>query len=103
MVTIDPPLEDISAASLTRFARKAQKLAGVAGQVDVLITGNHQVRGLNRRFRKQDKSTDVLSFPRADSAGGDIAISAAIAAGNAALYGHAPAEELKILILHGML
>lgn len=103
MVIIDPPLADITAASLTRFVRKAQKLAGVAGQVDVLITGNRQVQELNHRFRRKNKSTDVLSFPRADGAGGDIAISAVIAAGNAVLYGHAPAEELKVLILHGML
>jgi len=35
--------------------------------------------------------------------GGDIAISADIALENAGRYGHAAAEELKILVLHGML
>ena len=35
--------------------------------------------------------------------GGDIAISAPIAIENAARYGHQPADELKVLILHGML
>jgi len=103
MVIIDPPLADITASSLARFVRKAQRLAGVAGEVDVLITGNRQVRELNRRFRKYDRPTDVLSFPQTDSSGGDIAISAPIAAGNAARFGHRPADELKILILHGML
>lgn len=51
----------------------------------------------------------MLSFPRRNQvkniaeAGGDIAISAEIAAANAARYGHAAFDELKILILHGML
>ena len=34
---------------------------------------------------------------------GDIAISADIAAANAAEIGHSPETELKILILHGLL
>ena len=67
----------------------------------MLITGNRQIRKMNRMFRKKDKATDVLSFPRPN--GGDIAISAPMAAGNAARYGHAPMDELKILVLHGML
>ncbi|HEY6350487.1 MAG TPA: rRNA maturation RNase YbeY [Candidatus Angelobacter sp.] len=103
MLIIDPPLADMTASSLARFVRKAQRLAGVAGEVDVLITGNRQVRELNRRFRKYDKPTDVLSFPRTEGGGGDIAISAPIAALNAARFGHSTADELKILILHGLL
>jgi probable rRNA maturation factor len=91
----------VDQADLIRFARRARKLAGVSGEVAVLITGNRQIRQLNRRFRKKDKPTDVLSFPRED--GGDIAISAQIASANARRYGHAPADELKVLILHGML
>ena len=70
--------------------------------MDILITSNQRLRDLNRRFRRKDRPTDVLSFPN-PGGGGDIAISAGIAAENAARYGHAPVEELKILILHGML
>ena len=103
MVIVDPPLANITVPSLARFVRKAQKLAGVSGQVHVLITDNRRVRELNRRFRKKDKPTDVLSFPGPDGEGGDIAISATIAAANAARYGHAAGDELKILILHGIL
>jgi probable rRNA maturation factor len=86
---------------LTSFARRAQKLAGITGAVDVLIAGNRRLRELNRRFRGKNAPTDVLSFPNAD--GGDIAISAEIARENAVRYAHSPATELKILILHGML
>ncbi len=94
-------MRGVSRPELARYARRAQKLAEVAGAVDILIAGNRRLQELNRRFRKKNAPTDVLSFPRA--AGGDIAISAEIARENAGRYGHSPAAELKILILHGML
>ena len=93
--------DSLSAAHLQRFARRAQKLAEVQGEVDILIAGNARLRDLNRRFRRKNKPTDVLSFPR--PSGGDIAISAQIARENAARYGHALVDEIKILVLHGML
>src|SRR5262249_8101193 len=76
-------------------------LAGVAGEVDVLIAGNRRMQQLNRRFRQKNKPTDVLSFPRRE--GGDIAISAEIAGKNARHYRHSEAQGLKVLILHGMM
>ena len=91
----------LTPAQMQRFVRQAQTLAKVKGEVDVLISGNQRLRELNRRFRRKNKPTDVLSFPR--PSGGDIAISAQIARDNARLYGHSIAEELKILVLHGML
>ena len=103
MIILEASLDGVDEADLNRFARQAQKLAGVPGDVAVLITGNQRVRQLNRRFRKKNKPTDVLSFPRTDGDGGDIAISAPIAIENAARYGHHPTDELKVLILHGML
>jgi len=93
--------DSLSAAHLQRFARRAQKLAEVQGEVDILIAGNARLRDLNRRFRRKNKPTDVLSFPR--PSGGDIAISSQIARQNAARFGHALVDELKILVLHGML
>jgi probable rRNA maturation factor len=49
----------------------------------------------------------VLSFPALDESrngfAGDIAISLEIATVNARRFGHAPAEEVKILALHGIL
>ena len=103
MIILEASLDGVDEADLNRFARQAQKLAGVSGNVAILITGNHRVQQLNRRFRQKDKPTDVLSFPRTDGDGGDIAISAPIAIENAVRYGHHPADELKVLILHGML
>jgi probable rRNA maturation factor len=106
MVIFDSPISgaaprSVSAAQLQRFAMRAQKLAEVQGEVDILIASNKRLHDLNRRFRRKNKPTDVLSFPR--PSGGDIAISAQIARENAQRYGHTLAIELKILVLHGML
>ena len=101
MVIFEKKLDGVGPAELNRFVRRAQALVEVPGEVGVLITGNRRVQELNRRFRRKNRPTDVLSFPRPE--GGDIAISADIARENARRYGHDAAEELKILILHGML
>jgi probable rRNA maturation factor len=101
VIILETAVQGVSQPGLARFARQAQKLAGVRGEVDVLITGNRRLQELNRRFRKKNKPTDVLSFPGAE--GGDIAISADIARQNAGRYGHSAAQELKILVLHGLL
>ncbi|HEY2392533.1 MAG TPA: rRNA maturation RNase YbeY [Candidatus Angelobacter sp.] len=101
MLIFETAVKGVSAAVLQRFVRRAQKLAKVTGEVDILISTNQRLQTLNRRFRRKNKPTDVLSFPR--PTGGDIAISADIARQSAALYGHGTVEELKILVLHGML
>lgn len=106
MIVFETTVKGVSRSGLERFARQAQKLAGVSGDVAVLIAGNRRLRQLNRSFRRKDKPTDVLSFPRHDlhgKEGGDIAISADIARENAERYGHRTSAELKILVLHGML
>jgi probable rRNA maturation factor len=101
MVIVEKKVDGVDPAALNRFVRRAQALARVAGEVDVLITGSSRVKELNRRFRRKNKPTDVLSFPREE--GGDMAISADIARENARRYGHSAADEVKILVLHGML
>lgn len=73
----------------------------------MLITTNGEMRELNYRFRRKNEPTDVLSFPALRGTvtrfAGDVAISAEIAAANARRLGHSPAEEVKILALHGLL
>ena len=106
LVILRKRVAGLTEASLARFVARAARVAGVRGAVDVLVTGSPELRSLNRRFRKQDKPTDVLSFPPmldANGFAGDVAISADIAARNAKLLGHSPAEEVEILALHGLL
>jgi probable rRNA maturation factor len=101
VIIIETAMQGVSQQSLARFATRAQKLAGVSGEVAVLITGSREIQQLNRRFRGKNKPTDVLSFPREE--GGDIAICAGIAQTNADRFGHSTLSEMKVLILHGML
>src|SRR3954468_3408526 len=104
MVILKKRFGSITQAALSRFAAKARKAAGLRGEINVLVTSSEELRELNRRFRKKNKATDVLSFPSAiDSFGGDIAISADIARENGESLGHGLGMELKILILHGVL
>jgi probable rRNA maturation factor len=76
----------------------------VRGEVNIYVTSSREMQDLNRRYRRKNKPTDVLSFPsRAPGVAGDIAISLEIAAANAADMGHSLATEVKVLILHGLL
>ena len=93
-------------ATLTRYLREAQAAVGLRGEVSVLLTTDDGIRGLNRRFRKKNKATDVLSFPVVDSGhglAGDLAISVETAARQAAEQGHKLSVELRVLMLHGLL
>jgi probable rRNA maturation factor len=76
----------------------------------VLVTNSLEIRSLSSRFLGKDKPTDVLSFPtragdpsKARRVAGEVAISADIARENAARLGHSVADEVKILVLHGIL
>lgn len=90
-----------------RALANTRKAGVVRSRVDIRIAGDAEIRRLNRDFRGKDKATDVISFPAAQARRGtiegDIAVSGAIAAANARRFGHSVVDELKILILHGML
>jgi probable rRNA maturation factor len=107
LVILQKAVAELTKLALTRFLARARRASGLRGTVNVLVTSNAEMKSLNRRFRGQDKATDVLSFPAAPDANqgfaGDIAISAEIAAQNARALGHAPGVEVKILALHGIL
>ncbi len=104
MIILEQENADIHERALTLFASKAKRAVGARGELGIRITSSAEMRELNRRFRRKNKPTDVLSFP-ADTPklAGDIAISAEIAAANAVDLGHSVDTELKILILHGLL
>jgi probable rRNA maturation factor len=107
LVILQKSVAGLSALTLSRFIALARRVVGLRSRVNVLVTTNAEMKSLNRRFRGQDRPTDVLSFPVAPDSkngfAGDIALSAEIAAQNARELGHAPALEVKILTLHGIL
>ncbi len=69
-----------------------------------MIASDEDLRQWNQQFRKKDYATDVLSFPSAtvDSLG-EIAISYDRALEQAEECGHGVEEEVRILLLHGVL
>ena len=107
LVIVRKRVAGLSEIALARFVTRASRAAHLRGAVNVLLTSSRELRALNNRFRGKDRPTDVLSFPpvagQVDAFAGDVAISAEMAAQNARLLGHSPAEEVKILALHGML
>jgi probable rRNA maturation factor len=109
LVILRKKIVHLSPAILEGFVWRVRRAVKLKGTVNVLVTGSAEIRSLNRRFRGKNMATDVLSFPtdrpktNARPLAGDIAISAEIAAQNAAGLGHSPAEEVKILTLHGIL
>lgn len=85
---------------------KARAAVGLAGSVDVLLTSDAVLKRLNQTFRGKNKATDVLSFPAAEEAeglAGDLAVSLDRAAVQAAEHGHSLRDEVRILLLHGLL
>ena len=73
-------------------------------ELSVLLTGNQEIRELNREYRGKDKPTDVLSFPMGDDyLLGDIVISTEKAASQAEEFGVTFDEEMGRLLVHGIL
>jgi probable rRNA maturation factor len=78
--------------------------ARTRGVVTVAIVPDARVHALNRRYRKKNAPTDVLSFP-ADEPGqlGDVVIASGVARRQAKSAGHSLQTELRVLALHGLL
>src|SRR5580658_942878 len=68
-----------------------------------VISTDREMRALNRRFRAKNYAPDVLSFPGVGGAAGEIAISFDRARSQALACGHSVEDELRILMLHGVL
>ena len=104
-VIVEPPRR-IRRTELLHFAGEIQRVLKLRG-VNILLTDSEQIKELNRRYRKKNKATDVLSFPAPDElrkeTAGDLAISVDIAADYARRMGHSLTKELCVLILHGMI
>jgi probable rRNA maturation factor len=83
-----------------------------SGDVAIALVSDARIRSLNRRYRKMNKPTDVLSFaddaasgePRVARRGlGDIVIATGVARRQAKTAGHSYQTELRVLALHGLL
>jgi probable rRNA maturation factor len=92
------------------------KVLGTLGKdnwdISILLCDNAYIRGLNVRYRCIDEATDVLSFvlgEEAEESGekrwlpGDIVISLDALEENARYFKVSPDEELRRLLIHGIL
>jgi probable rRNA maturation factor len=78
--------------------------ARATGHLSVAIVSDARVRALNRRYRRTDRTTDVLSFPAGEPRLlGDVVIAAGRARHQAKAAGHSLQTELRVLALHGLL
>ncbi|HEY3947432.1 rRNA maturation RNase YbeY [Phenylobacterium sp.] len=79
---------------------------GATGEgVALLLTDDESVRELNARFRRQDKPTNVLSFPAPQNPErflGDVALAFGVCAREAAQQGKPLAHHLQHLVAHGV-
>ncbi len=74
------------------------------GAVDLSFVGDKKIQELNKRFRKKDKPTDVLSFNYDEGKVlGDVIISRETTRRNARRYGVSYLDEVKRLVIHGTL
>ena len=95
----------IDTGELEAFHRRLSRAAGVKpGSFSVALVSDGRIAALNRRYRGQPQATDVLSFAAAGNGYlGDVVISAPTARRQARRYRHSFAEEVKLLMLHGLL
>jgi len=95
----------LDAKSLESFAELLRARVARRRPFHCRISNDAELQALNAQFRRQDYPTDVLSFPvdGAQQNLGDIAISLDRARAQAREWGHSLDDELRILLLHGLL
>lgn len=90
----------VRAASIPEVAAR---LPDAHATVAVRLTGDRELRRLNRDYAGEDSETDVLSFEGSGEHIGDLAISWPTALRQSRTYGHDPATEVALLSVHGLL
>jgi probable rRNA maturation factor len=107
--------EPVDLDRLGELATAVLVAEGVLGPAELTLTvvDEETMAGLNRRYLDEDGPTDVLAFPLDDGrtprpAGqgvllGDVVVCPAVAQRYAATHGRRFADELSLLVVHGVL
>ena len=110
-----PAVPRFSRREIAQFARRVLLALEVDDEIteaSIALVDDETMAGLNRKFRRKNKTTDVLTFPADDSYAdpsakgrplGDIVISLDQAKRQAVDERHSLATELRYLIVHGVL
>ncbi len=80
----------------------------ILGDVNYIFCSSQRLLDMNRRFLGHDYFTDVITFDYSDRRGtrilsGDIFIDVETVADNARRYGAARLEEMRRVVVHGVL
>jgi probable rRNA maturation factor len=107
MADVEAP-PGITADDLAQIARFVLENEAAVGtwEVTVALVGDARLQALHREFLGIDEPTDVMTFPvtdKPDASGGELAISVDHATTQAAAWGLTPADEIRFLVVHGML
>jgi probable rRNA maturation factor len=116
-VTVRLTVEGAARGRLPRpdVLRRARAMMGALGlesrELSIVLTGDEQIRELNRVYRHKDKPTDVLSFSQlegeladgADSLLGDVIVSIPTAERQARSRKTDLTSEVTMLLAHGLL
>ena len=101
-----------------RLERSAWAILAAVGEpsaeLSILFVGDQRMRGLNRRYRGKDRTTDVLAFAMREGSAphasrhkpvmlGDVVIAVPEAARQAQQGSRSLDEELMVLLIHGIL
>jgi probable rRNA maturation factor len=70
-------------------------------ELSVVFVGQKEIQRLNKKYRKKNRPTDVLSFDYKDS--GEIVICPQIIKENAKKFGESFNQELARIFIHGLL
>ncbi|MFT5171265.1 MAG: putative rRNA maturation factor [Candidatus Marinamargulisbacteria bacterium] len=92
--------------NLETFIRKILKLKNLtSGSFEFTLVNNTKIIEINKEFLNRDYATDIISFNlgEIDSPIGDIYISVEKAKENAETHNQTFDNELKLLIVHGIL
>jgi probable rRNA maturation factor len=112
VVIADEQSVAVDSAALHRLAAHALASLGVPSRAELSIVLVHEGRmaELKKAYLGEDAPTDVLAFPMDAGAPGqgphllgDVVLCPAVAEQQAADAGHATADELNLLLVHGIL
>jgi probable rRNA maturation factor len=107
-VLVKKRVRGVESKLLNKIAHRALEVLGLnKAELSIVLVSDAQIRRLNKLYRNKDKPTDVLSFPIGERVEGwlilgDIVISVDTAKRQAQELGYSLEEELKRLLVHGL-
>jgi probable rRNA maturation factor len=107
-VLVKKRVKGVESKLLSKIAHRALEVLGLSKvELSIALVSDAQIKRLNKLYRNKDKPTDVLSFPIGEKVEdwlilGDIVISVDTAKRQAQELGHSLEEELKRLLVHGL-